>query len=133
MRKIELKSRRLLRNIFSGMSLTAIAFIFQACYGMGPDMYYDIKLTGKVTSKTTNLPIRGIKVTVNDDNYYFGTTDANGEFDFYTTLDDYYSDVRIQFLDIDGSENGSFNNRTIIIEPERKNEIKINVELDEKE
>ena len=83
MKKIELKSRQLLRKIFNGISLTAVAFIFQACYGVGPDCYSDVRLTGTVTSKTTNLPIQGIKVTVNDESHNIGITDENGKFDFY--------------------------------------------------
>jgi len=42
MRKIELKSRKLLRIIFGSLSLTAMAFVFQACYGPPPDRHrYD--------------------------------------------------------------------------------------------
>ena len=37
MKKIELKSRHLLRNMFKCLSFTAMAFVFQACYGMPPD------------------------------------------------------------------------------------------------
>ena len=37
MRKIELKSRHLLRNMFKCISFTAMAFVFQACYGMPPE------------------------------------------------------------------------------------------------
>ena len=153
MRKIELKSRKWLRTIFGTFSFTAMAFVFQACYGTGPDDFYDIKLTGTVKSKTTNLPIKGIKVMVNDgETYYgkssaYGITDENGKFDFYADVPngEYYSrkdsvvviythdSVRIHFLDIDGIENGNFADKTIIIDPARKDEVKINVELEDKQ
>jgi len=133
MKKIENKLRKSLRKIFNGISLTVVAFIFQACYGMGPDMYCDVKLTGTVTSKTTNLPIKGIKVTINDDSHNLGFTDENGRFDFYASFDYRDSDVNIHFLDIDGAENGSFSGKTITIEATCKDEIKLNVELEEKE
>jgi len=142
MKKIELKSRKLLRVIFGCFSFTAIAFVFQACYGI-PQPVYDIKLSGTVKSKTTNLPIKGIKIAVNDEKFEHGFTDENGKFDFYTSILDskydsddgvYYSpdSVKVHFLDIDGVENGEFANKTIIVDPAHKNELKINVELDEK-
>ena len=128
-----------------GISITAVAFIFQACYGPNIDVSYDVKLTGKVTSKITNLPIQGIKVTVNDDGYNFGITDEDGKFDFYTSIPyyDYYNKdssilytpdkVRIRFRDMDGIKNGHFRDTTIIINPARKDEVRINMKLEEKQ
>ena len=134
MKRIELKLRKSLRKIFNGISLTAVAFIFQACYGPGPDMYFDVKLSGIVTSKTTNLPIGGIKVTVNENNN-FGITDEDGKFDFYVNVpngDCSYS-VIVNFLDIDGVGNGSFDDKILTVQPACKDEVVINVELDEKQ
>ena len=146
MKKIELKSRKLLRTIFGCVSLTAVAFVFQACYGPGPDRYdryYDVKFTGIVKAKDTNLPIKGIKVAVIDsDSDNFGITDENGNFNFYATVPEfnYYSyedstyyppdSVRVHFLDIDSFENGYFFDKTIIVDPAHKSEVKINVELE---
>jgi hypothetical protein len=151
MKKIEFKSRKLLRSLFACFSFTAIAFVFQACYGVDPPHYYDVKFTGSVKSKTTNLPIRGIKIQINDgkicnhDNNY-GFTDANGQFNFYASVPsgDYYfqkdsivnifspDSLRVHFLDIDGIENGEFVDKTIIINPAYKKEVKMFVELEEK-
>jgi len=141
MKKIELKSRKLLRKIFNGISLTAVAFIFQACYGVPHDDFYDVRFTGTVTSKTTNLPIKGIKVTVNDESHNIGITDAEGKFDFYAGVPNWEFDgndvhykpdsVSIHFRDIDGIENGFFRDTTIIIDPAHKDEVRINVELEE--
>ena len=132
MKTIELKSRKFLRKVFNGVSLTAVAFVFQACYGMPNDMYCDFKLTGTVTSKTTNLPIKGIKVVV-DKGLNYGFTDENGKFNFYASFPDCnaQNDVNIHFLDVDGVENGSFADKTTIVQPARKDEVEINVELDE--
>jgi len=147
MKKIELMMRKSLRNIFNCISLTAVAFVFQACYGPGPDCYEDIKFTGTVISKTTNLPVKGIRVTVNDNKYNVGITDEKGNFDFYAGVDmcsySYYNSdnvfiqndptkVKINFFDIDGVENGCFADSTIIINPVGKNKVSINVELEEK-
>jgi len=150
MRKIELKLRKMLRWLFGCVSFTAVAFVFQACYGMDRDMYYDVKLTGTVRSKTTNLPIERIKVSVDDwngRNQSYGFTDENGRFDFYASIpeNDYYKyydslfvaypagSVGVHFLDVDGIKNGEFEDKSIIIAPEHKNEVKIFVELEEKQ
>ena len=129
MKNIELKSRKLLRKIFNCFSITAVAFIFQACYGPGPDMYHDVKFTGTVTSKTTNLPVEGIKVVV-DEGYNFGFTDKNGKFDFYANVPGCFdsSDVNIHFRDVDGMRNDT----TIVVNPACQNEVKINVELSDR-
>ena len=147
MRKIELKYRKLLRTLFGCVSLTAVAFVFQACYGTKPDWYYDVKLTGTVRSKTTNLPVKGIKVAVNNQ-FSCGFTDENGKFEFYASVpneycyDEFidttrtsrytYDSVYVRFIDIDSVENGLFEEKTIIIAPAHKNEVKINVELEQK-
>ena len=142
MSKIELKTRKLLRRIFGGISLTAIAFIFHACYGTPYDFGYDIKVTGTVKSKTTHLPIKGIKVSRQNSSTH-GITDKNGNFSFYTFINDgrYVNDstylpedgIPILFADIDGIENGHFADTTILISPAHKQEVRINVELREKQ
>ena len=136
MKILELKSRKLLRKIFNGISLTAVAFIFQACYGMPPDCYHnDVKFTGTVTSKTTKSPIKGIKVIINDESHNIGITDENGKFEFYASVRNCLGEYseRVSFLDIDGVENGCFADSTIIVNPARKDEVIVNVELEDKD
>ena len=158
MKKIELKTRKWLRTIFASISFTAVAFAFQACYGPEPDMFYDIRLTGTVISKHTHLPIKGIKIIVdNEISWYeervlnYGITDENGKFSFYASVPQRYFDysyhqddstivhvhctpdsVHVQVLDIDGIENGSFIDKTIIIDPAHKDEVRVHIELDER-
>ena len=134
MKKMELKLRKSLRTIFHGISFTAIAFVFQACYGTAGDFGSDIKVSGTVKSKTTNLPIKGIKVS-HPNSMTYEITDENGNFSFYTYMEYNSSnnDIPVLFEDIDGIENGYFEDKTIIIDPARKDEIKINVELEEKQ
>ena len=147
MKKLELKGRKLLRYLFGCVSFTAVAFVFQACYGIERPQFYDVKLTGTVKSKTTNLPIKGIKVAVNNEGFGMGFTDENGMFDFYASVPNEYYDprysndsvrythdsVRVRFLDVDGTQNGLFNDTAIIINPARKDEVKIYIELTEKQ
>jgi len=139
MRKIELKSRQLLRKIFGCISLTAVAFVFQACYGPEPDPKTDVKLSFTVKSKTTNLPVYGIQVIVNE-GICSGITDENGHFNFYTSVPNYGDNVsytpdglKVQFLDIDGIENGLFADKTVVVYPTHKDEIQVDVELEEKQ
>jgi len=149
MQKIKNLKRKMIRYFCTGICLSSVAFVFQACYGSPHDEFYDVKLTGTVRSKTTNLPIKGIKISVNDERFgSYGFTDENGKFEFYATVPnslDYYSvidstqtirytpdSVYVHFIDYDGIENGLFEDKTIIIAPAYKNEVKISVELEEK-
>jgi hypothetical protein len=100
-------------------------------------MYYDVKLTGMVTSKTTKLPIKGIKVTINDEIFNYGVTDETGKFEFYANVpqwNDGYQDsdkLKVSFWDNDGIENGQFADTTFIINPKRYDEVRINMEMRE--
>ena len=131
MNKVELKLRIFLRKIFKGISFTTVAFVFQACYGSPiDDRYSDVVLTGTVTSKITNLPIKGIKIAVDEGGNY-GFTDENGKFSFYTSIPD-MDYARVRFSDIDSTENGYFADKTITIECPCSGEVKINAELEER-
>jgi len=142
MKNLELKMRNLMRAIFGGVSLTAMAFVFQACYGTGPDDYEDVKFTGTVRSSTTNLPIEGVIVTVNNEGHYKGITDKDGKFDFYADVpyravygkDDTRctpDKVMVQFLDVDGNKNGMFADTTLFVNTVNKKEIIIDLQLTE--
>ena len=148
MKNLKLHFRKFLRTIFGCLSFTAVAFVFQACYGTGPDPYYDIRLTGTVKSKTTQMPIKGVKVLLKIDVYgeklyNFGITDNRGYFDFYASVPewDYMIDgvhypadsVKVNFMDIDSIENGYFEDKTIVIDPAHKDEVKIYAELEPKQ
>jgi len=129
MKKFELKTRKLLRAIFGGISLTAVAFIFQACYGPPHVLPHGIAVSGTVQSKTTNLPIKGIKVSCYDDPSYV-ITNEDGYFSFQT-YDDYSGEIPVKFADIDSTENGGyFSDTTIIVDAASK--INIFVELEER-
>ena len=143
MKKFELKTRKLLRTIFGGISLTAVAFIFQACYGVPSPPYYnfDARLSGKVLSKTDKQPIKGIKVSVANA-LNFAITDEDGNFSFYAHVENYRYDsimqiitldsIPVLFSDIDSTENGYFIDKEIVINHRGQDEVKINIELEEK-
>ena len=98
------RKRRILRYIYGTLSLSSALFVFQACYGNPKDFGYDVYIQGFVKSKTTNQPIRGIKVSIENFPQY-ELTDSIGKFKIYTSK---YSQHKIKFEDIDSTKNGSF-------------------------
>lgn len=114
---------------------------------MENDCSYDVRLSGRVTSKATNLPIQGIKIHVHND-FAYGITDQNGNFSFYASvptgdcinLRDSSINQKIKshealiyIRDIDSTINGNFTDTTFIVNPAQKDELIINIELIEKQ
>jgi hypothetical protein len=102
--KITDKKRKILRRIFGALSLSSALFIFQACYGTPGYFGADLSIQGFVKSKTTHLPIPGIKVSITNQPQY-EITDNTGKFKIYTTRE---SEYYIKFEDIDDIKNGAF-------------------------
>jgi hypothetical protein len=103
--------RTRIRKIIGGLSFTSALFIFQACYGTPQDLGYDLLVEGQVKSKTSGLPVKGIKVSVFD-NVQYETTDEHGYFSFYTGL---MENLKIQFQDIDSTQNGLYANKDTLL------------------
>ena len=102
--KLTDSKRKILRYIYGTLSLSSALFVFQACYGNPKDFGYDVYIQGFVKSKTTNQPIRGIKVSI--DNFpQYELTDSTGKFKIYTSKNSQY---KIKFEDIDSTKNGAF-------------------------
>ena len=74
---------RWIRKTLGGLSFTSALFIFQACYGTPQDQEPDMHLEGKVVSRVSGLPVKGIRVTLDLLNQ-FDSTDENGNFTIYT-------------------------------------------------
>ncbi|MBT3386126.1 MAG: hypothetical protein HN778_14795 [Prolixibacteraceae bacterium] len=100
-----------LRKIMGGLSFTSAMFIFQACYGTPQDYGFDLLIEGQVKSKTSGLPINGIKVSIAESIQY-SLTDDDGQFSFYTELID---TVKIMFEDIDSIQNGRYQNKDTVL------------------
>jgi len=92
------------RKLLGGLSLTSALFIFQACYGTPQNMGLDIFIEGQVISLNTKMPIKGIRVSI-ENKFQYEFTDTDGKFSFYTETAKSY---KIIFEDIDTYENGSF-------------------------
>ncbi len=98
------KKRKILRKVYGALSLSSALFVFQACYGTPPDMGMDVTIQGFVKSKTTNQPIAGIKVSIENHPQY-EVTDSEGKFKIYTSRESVY---KVKFEDVDFSKNGAF-------------------------
>ena len=103
--------RSWIRKIVGGLSFTSAMFIFQACYGTPQDFGLDLLVEGQVKSKTSGLPIEGIKVSVAD-NIQHEMTDKDGKFSFYTEK---VKNLKIKFEDVDTIQNGLYTNRDTIL------------------
>jgi len=122
------------RKIIGGLCLTSIAFVFQACYGTPQDIGQDLLIEGKVTSKTTGLPIKGIKVSF-DQRVQYANTDENGKFSLYM---DKLQHAKIKFTDVDSTQNRWFSNKDTLITIKdsvlmsKLPKVYLNIELDNK-
>jgi putative lipoprotein (rSAM/lipoprotein system) len=125
MKKFTDKKRRILRNIFKGLSLTSVAFVFQACYGTPEDFGLDVRIHGVVISKTTNEPIPGIKVSL--ENYpQYEITDSEGSFLIYASQE---KNLQVRFEDIDSTQNGVYLPKDTIIKAIDR-DITLNISMD---
>ncbi|MDR1792722.1 MAG: carboxypeptidase-like regulatory domain-containing protein [Bacteroidales bacterium] len=135
------KINKWFRNILKASSLTAVMFVFQACYGTAYDDYKeDVFISGKVISKSTQQPIQGIKVSPKSESV-FAITDKNGEFGFYSPryrVTDYFdtlSAVRegypLLFEDIDSTENGAYADTLLYINVQYQHKVEVNMQLED--
>ena len=74
-----LRRRKVFSTVFKVFSLSGILFAFQACYGTPGDFGQDVLLTGTVTTKAGNEPVKDVKVMVRELGQYAITGD-NGYF-----------------------------------------------------
>jgi len=122
------------RKIIGGLCLTSIAFVFQACYGTPQDIGHDLLIEGQVKSKTSGLPIKGIKVSV-DQRVQYANTDENGKFSLYM---DKLQHAKIKFTDVDSTQNSWFSNKDTLITIKdsvlmsKLPKVYLNIELDNK-
>ena len=127
LKKYTNKKRKILRKIYGALSLSSALFIFQACYGTPRDMAMDVYIQGIVKSKSTNQPINGIKVSI-DNQPQFELTDSEGKFKIYISRNPEY---KIKFEDIDSANNKSFLPKDTIVKSDDESTF-LNVSLDDK-
>ncbi len=121
------KKRRFFRALFGTLSFTSAMFIFQACYGTPRDFGQDVMIEGIVKAKKTNLPIMGIKVSIeNQPQYEF--SDSSGKFKIYASFASAY---KLTFADIDAVKNGDFLSKDTVIQV-IKDSVYLNIVMNEK-
>ena len=96
---------KLLRFLLKSFSLTAVLFVFQACYGTPQDFEQDLQIEGTITDKVTGNPIQGIKVQIGGTIQYT-LTDESGRFYMYRYNN--HSNFQLQCSDVDSLENGNY-------------------------
>jgi hypothetical protein len=119
--------RNVIRKIIGGLSLTSAMFVFQACYGTPQDFGLDLLIEGQVKSKTSGLPIKGVKVSVAE-NMQYELTDEEGKFSFYTEM---LEGLTLQFQDVDSIQNGLYAGRDTVLTDLSEN-IYLEIALEEK-
>lgn len=93
---------------------------------MPQDMQDDIFIQGKVISKSTHLPVEGIRVKSELYEHY-GITDSQGEFSFYTP---WINSLKLFIDDTDPEADGSYASKdTTLLDPEH--ELFLNIVLEE--
>ena len=99
-----------LRWLLGTLGVTSIAFVFQACYAPYYGDDYDRCINGEVLSATTHKPIKGIRVTGNDQPGYV-ETDSAGSFHIHLPISREYT-LRIE--DLSDASNAYLPKDTII-------------------
>lgn len=89
-----------LRNILKGATLTTALFVFQACYGTGPDNFDGLEMSFRVVSKKTGDAIPDIIIKTKPSQgstwYEVGKTDTQGFARIYG-LDYNYNGIEFLF------------------------------------
>ena len=123
---LNIKSK-IVRQLLKGFSLSAMLFVFQACYGTQQDIDRDVKVEGIVKSDISGKPIQDIRVSLLGSSQHI-FTDEEGKFVMYVPS---YPEFTVQFADIDSIDNGHFNDFDTLIKS-NDNEVFLNIVLESK-
>ena len=115
-----------LRWLLGSLGVTSIAFVFQACYAPYYGDDFDRCINGEVRSAQTHEPIKGIRITGNQQPGY-EETDSAGAFHIHLPISREYT---LQFEDLSNTSNTYLPKDTIIADSIYNGE-KIIIYLDE--
>ncbi|MEN8158081.1 MAG: hypothetical protein ABFS10_14105 [Bacteroidota bacterium] len=126
-----MKRRNWIRDIIRGMSFTTALFVFQACYGTDQPFGEDLLFEGTVTSKSSGIPIEGIRVSMNSVAAQY--TNEQGAYSFYApTMDQ----MTMHFRDLDSLDNGFYHDTdtliTDLVHGDDIDRLVLNIELEER-
>ena len=118
---------KILKWTLGSLGVTSIAFVFQACYAPYYDDEFDRCINGEVLSAQTHEPIKGIRITGNQQPGY-EETDESGRFHIHLPLSREYN---LQFVDVSDPSKEYHHKDTTISNANYKGE-KIVIYLEEK-
>jgi len=133
MKKITNLKRKIVRYFCTGICLSSVAFVFQACYGpiQPPPHPSEICIRGKVLTSADSLgiPVQNIKVSVEGGyiSKFVDTTDANGMFCIYIHEQDKYN---MRFEGIEPDSVSRFFPKDTIIKKSDFYDVYLNIRLD---
>lgn len=121
--------KSLIQKIIGLFSLTALVFVFEACYGTPQDFGEDVEISGMVKSAKTGEAVQGIKVELKNQDYFL-VTGQDGSFSFFTSPgQDYY----LSFTDDDQNSSGSYTGKDTIVKNKDGDLLNLEILLNESE
>jgi len=119
--------RSFIRQLIGFFSLTTLVFVFEACYGTPQDFGDDVEISGHVLSSADGQAIEGIKVQIQNNNYYV-VTGTDGSFSIFTSPgQDYY----LTFSDNNPDQYGNFVGKDTLLKLGLDSLNNIEIRLDE--
>jgi putative lipoprotein (rSAM/lipoprotein system) len=116
MKSFSIAKRRLLKKTLLALGVCSAGLVTSCCKYGTLIADYAVQLKGTVKSKDTSESIPGIRVkAVTKAMLISGETDNNGAFSVLPGINQGDSLVTLQFSDIDGTLNGSFQPKDTII------------------
>ena len=109
-KKLRKTWEKFLRWTLGSLGVTSIAFVFQACYAPYYGDDFDRCINGEVRSAQTHEPIKGIRITGNQQPGY-EETDSAGTFHIHLPISREYT---LQFEDLSSTSNAYLPKDTII-------------------
>lgn len=124
--KLRITWGKLLRRLLGAFGVTSLAFVFQACYAPYYSAEYDRCINGEVLSAQTHEPIKGVKVSGNNQPNYV-TTDSVGRFHIHLPIAETYT---ITFNDLSNTVDAYLPKDTVVSDVHYKGE-KITIYLNQ--
>ena len=104
-----LRKRNVFSNLLKFTGLTTSLFIFQACYGTGPEAWRENSLSGYVNEEGAEKGVCGLEVSMilNGEEVMLAQTDEMGYF-FFDDYPESGTEYIIRVNDPDGDINGHY-------------------------
>lgn len=121
--------RNLLQKVLGLFSLTALVFVFEACYGTPQDFGEDVEISGTVKSAKTGQTLQGIEVTLKN-NDYFVITENDGKFSFFASPG---QDYHMSFVDSKATKQVLYLSKDTVLKYNNNDFLNLEIKLNEKQ